>query len=215
MNIESCPSLKMRAPQACTTLSANGRHRVSHGQIAKRDCEIANFAPDRTEPHDCRPRRKQTRIFRTLLCLRLPCSLIINMRLPSYFRYVIFSFVKTATSATRDGPAATKKIRQQLRTWGDLPDKNGTLHAARAQQPDSMLLVNNSQQCQLGLDCSRHNIGRLPLTPVAMATPPASSPLASDSNQPTPPVRQNFKRVVRSTAPRGRPRLITLLLQHT
>jgi len=48
-----------------------------------------------------------------------------------------------------------------------------------------------------------------------MSILPASFLMASDSNQPTPPVRQNFKRVVRSTTPRAHPRLITLLLQRT
>jgi len=40
----------------------------------------------------------------------------------------------------------------------------------------------------------------------------ASFPLASDSNRPTPPARQDFKRVVRSATPRAHPRLMTLLL---
>jgi len=66
-----------------------------------------------------------------------------------------------------------------------------------------------------GVAVSRQDIGRLPSTSVAMAISPASSLLASDSNQPTPPACQNFKRVVRSMTPRTHPRLITLLLQRT
>jgi len=137
------------------------------------------------------------------------------MRLSSYSGHVASSLVKTATPATRGGPAATKKNTTPVPTLEQLAQENGTLCTVQAQQPDSMLLVDDSQQCQPGLDCSRRDIGRLPSTPVAMAVSPASSLLASDSNQPTPPVHQNFKRVVRSATPRTHPRLITLLPQRT
>jgi len=100
-------------------------------------------------------------------------------------------------------------------TLGRLAREDGTLHAVRARRPDSMPLVDNSRQCQPGLDCSRQDIGRPLSTPIAMAVSPASSLLASDSNRLAPPACQNFKRVVRSMTPRTHPRLIALLLQRT
>jgi len=62
------------------------------------------------------------------------------------------------------------------------------------QSPEGDLLVDDSRQCRLGSDCSRHNIGRPPSTPVAMATLPASSLLG---------IRQQ------STGPTGAPKLQT------
>jgi len=48
-----------------------------------------------------------------------------DMRLPSCLGHVVPSLVKTATLATRDEPAATKKIQQQFQPWGDSPERTG------------------------------------------------------------------------------------------
>jgi len=86
--------------------------------------------------------RKQARIFRILLCLQLSCSPIINMRLSSYFGHVVFSFFQTAASATRGGPAASKKIQQQFRPWGNSPKKTEFCTLPRH---------NNQTQCHLSM----------------------------------------------------------------
>jgi len=86
--------------------------------------------------------RKQARVFRILLCLQLSCSPIINMQLSSCSGHVIFSFVKTATPATRGGRAATKKTQQQFQPWGDSPERTGLCTLSGR---------NNQTQCYLSI----------------------------------------------------------------
>jgi len=104
-----------------------------------RACLVKRLCPSDADGSDNYPRqqqqarlgtrqrlREQARVFRVLLCLRLSCSPMTNMRLPSCVGHVVSSFVKTATLATRGGLAAAKRH-----------NSNPNLGAARPRGPDS------------------------------------------------------------------------------